>query len=184
MSKTVSSTEKQADPPENEADSDLIQVSKEDFEQTKRDYRATKGKLTQMTARVYDLEQALKQKPPETKTPEKIKAEEVGGVEFEEKPKTEVHHLDATQEFCPTCGDHNEEFKPEAECKNCGSILGSLKTLSSVNACPGCGKSSNKDSKNFDKEWKAVPFDPQRKRAIEYLNNRVKEFGGNTTNKQ
>jgi predicted RNA-binding Zn-ribbon protein involved in translation (DUF1610 family) len=49
------------------------------------------------------------------------------------------HAMSITDQFCPTCGELNAEWKDETKCADCGHDLGAIATLSKVKKCPGCG---------------------------------------------
>ena len=49
------------------------------------------------------------------------------------------HYIGAWQQFCPTCGDKNPDFKDETECEDCHAHLGSKEVAEKLNACPNCG---------------------------------------------
>ena len=49
------------------------------------------------------------------------------------------HYVGSWQKYCPTCGDKNPEFKDETVCKDCGTHLGSKKTVEKMVTCPHCG---------------------------------------------
>ena len=49
------------------------------------------------------------------------------------------HYIGAWQQFCPTCGDKNPDFKDETECEDCHAHLGSKEVAEKLRACPNCG---------------------------------------------
>ena len=49
------------------------------------------------------------------------------------------HYIGAWQQFCPTCGDKNPNFKDETECEDCHTHLGSKEVAEKLRACPNCG---------------------------------------------
>ncbi len=49
------------------------------------------------------------------------------------------HYIGAWQQFCPTCGDKNPDFKDETVCQDCGQHLGAKETVEKLKACPNCG---------------------------------------------
>ena len=49
------------------------------------------------------------------------------------------HYIGAWQQFCPTCGDKNPNFKDETECEDCHAHLGSKEVAEKLKACPNCG---------------------------------------------
>jgi hypothetical protein len=53
------------------------------------------------------------------------------------------HAMSITDDFCPTCGEANQEWKDETECADCKHPLGAVATLGKVKNCPGCGHTSS-----------------------------------------
>jgi hypothetical protein len=51
----------------------------------------------------------------------------------------EPHYIGSWQQYCPTCGDRNPDFKDEVVCKDCGTHLGARATAEKLKACPNCG---------------------------------------------
>lgn len=49
------------------------------------------------------------------------------------------HFIGTWQQYCPTCGDKNPEFKDEVECGTCHTNLGAEETATKLKACPNCG---------------------------------------------
>ena len=49
------------------------------------------------------------------------------------------HYIGAWQQYCPTCGDKNPDFKDETKCKDCGTHLGAVEIAEKLKACPNCG---------------------------------------------
>lgn len=49
------------------------------------------------------------------------------------------HYVGPWQQYCPTCGDKNPEFKDEVACDTCGANLGAAETATQLKACPNCG---------------------------------------------
>lgn len=49
------------------------------------------------------------------------------------------HYIGAWQQYCPTCGDKNPEFKDEVECADCHTHLGAKELAVKLKACPNCG---------------------------------------------
>jgi RNA polymerase subunit RPABC4/transcription elongation factor Spt4 len=55
----------------------------------------------------------------------------------------EPHFIGKFQQYCPTCGDKNPEFKDETVCDpkqgGCGYHLGAKLEAEKLKACPNCG---------------------------------------------
>lgn len=49
------------------------------------------------------------------------------------------HFIGAWQQYCPTCGDKNPDFKDETTCDSCGVHLGAKEVAEKLKACPNCG---------------------------------------------
>ena len=54
------------------------------------------------------------------------------------------HFVGTWQQYCPTCGDKNPDFKDETICDpktgGCGMHLGAVAQVEKLKACPNCGK--------------------------------------------
>jgi len=53
--------------------------------------------------------------------------------------ETKPHYVGAWQQFCPTCGEKNPDFKDEVVCDDCGAHLGAREIAEKMKACPNCG---------------------------------------------
>jgi Zn finger protein HypA/HybF involved in hydrogenase expression len=51
----------------------------------------------------------------------------------------EPHYIGKWQQYCPTCGDKNPDFKDEVECRTCKTHLGAKDVAEKLVACPNCG---------------------------------------------
>jgi hypothetical protein len=49
------------------------------------------------------------------------------------------HYIGSWQQYCPTCGDRNPDFKDETKCDGCGVHLGAREVAEKLKACPNCG---------------------------------------------
>jgi hypothetical protein len=108
----------------------------EDLSTTMREENITLKRQVQ----AYKMREKLpKREPASTEKPTTEKTT-VSAAQTEENP----HFVGSWQQYCPTCGDKNPDFKDETICdpKNggCGMHLGAIKDVEKLKACPNCGK--------------------------------------------
>jgi len=116
-----------------------VEISEEELTSLKAELENSKKTIE--TLKKEENKKPTKKSAPEPKEPEPSKpsVEETHGHE-EGKP----HYIGAWQQYCPTCGDKNPDFKDETQCEDCGAHLGAKETAEKLKACPNCGGHSAK----------------------------------------